>query len=148
MPPVAVAAVATAAAVGGTLYSVSQQKKAAKANQAASALDRQRMNLQSARDRRDAIKAARTAYAASQTVAANQGASGTSSAEGSLGSIVSQATTNLSFLDRYGTLTDQASEQIGKANAYNSRAQIGSAVADLGWTVAGNSNQIAKVWGR
>jgi uncharacterized protein HemX len=147
MPPVAVAAVATAAAIGGTVYSVSQQRKAAKAQARASALDRQRMNLQSARERRDAIKAARQAYAASQTAAANQGASGTSGAEGALGSIMSQATTNLSFLDRYNVLTDQASEAIGQANSAQSRAATGGAIAELGWSVFSNSNKIAKIWG-
>lgn len=147
MPPVAIAAVAAGAAIGGTVYSVNQQKKAAKANAQAAALDRQRMNLQNARERRDAIKAARQAFAASQTAAANQGAMDTSGAQGALGSIVSQATTNLSFLDRYNTLTDQASEAIGRANAASSRAAIGGAVADLGWTAFSNSSRIGKIWG-
>lgn len=148
MPPVAIAAVGMAAAVGGTIYSVNQQKKAEKANQQAAALDRQRMNLQNARERRDAIKAARQAAAQSQTAAANQGAMDTSGAQGALASIVSQGATNLSFLDRYNILTDQASEAVGRANAASSRAAIGGSVADLGWTAFSNSKTISKVWGR
>lgn len=147
MDPISIAIVATTAAVGGTMYSIDQQKKASKQNRAAAEMDRKRMNLQSARDRRDAIKAARSAYGASQTAAANQGALGTSASQGALASIDSQAGSNLSFLDRYGSLTDQASVAIGRANDYNSNAAVGSAVAQLGWSVAGNSNSVAKIWG-
>ena len=104
------------------------------------------MNLQSARERRDAIKASRQAYAQSTQNAENQGASMTSSSIGGLGSIQSQLSSNLSFLDQFNTLTDQASVQIGIANKYTSRAQTAEAIGGLANTVAGNSNTISKVW--
>lgn len=104
------------------------------------------MNLQSARERRDAIKASRLAYAQASQNAENQGASFTSSSEGGLGSIQSQLAGNLSFLDQYNTLTDQASVQIGIANRYNSRAATADAIGGLANTVFSNSSTISKVW--
>jgi len=150
MPPIAIAAVGMGLMAGGTIYSAQQQSKANKANAKAAELDRKRMNLQSARERRDAIKASRLAHSGAQQTAENQGAAMTSSSEGGLGSIQSQSGSNLSFLDRYNTLTDAASTQIGIANKYNNRAQTGAAVANLGGTIFSSSDTIgkmAKVWG-
>ena len=148
MPPVAIAAVALGTVAVGTAVQVQQGRKAAKANAAASALDRQRMNLQNARERREAIKATRAANAQIQQGAENQGAAYTSGAAGGQGSVVSQGAANLSFLDQYNTLTDMASIQLGRANRAQSRAAEAGAVADLGWAVFGQKNNITKVWGQ
>lgn len=148
MTPVAIAAVALGVTAAGTAVQIQQGRKAAKANAAASALDRQRMNLQSARERREAIKATRAANAQIQQGAENQGAAYTSAAAGGQGSVASQGAANLSFLDQYTTLTDMASIQVGRASRAQGRAAEAGAVADLGWTVFGQQNNIAKVWGR
>lgn len=136
-------------AVGGvSAYQTNRnQKKAAKANEQAAALDRKRMNLQSARERREAAKASRLAYANAQMAATNQGAGGTSSAAGGQGSIISQFSSNLSFLDRYNTLTDQASVQIGYANKFEQKARTWNAVSDLSWKVFNNSTTLANMAG-
>lgn len=148
MPPIAIAAVALGVAAVGTAVQIKQGQKAAKANAAAAELDRKRMNLQSARERREAIKAARTAQATVAQNAENQGSAGTSGAEGGAGSIVSQGGANLSFLDQYTSLTDQASIQVGRAGRAQNRANQAGAVADLGWAVFNQSNNIGKVWGQ
>jgi len=147
MPPVAIAAVALGTAAVGTAVQIQQGRKAAKATAAAAALDRQRMNLQSARERREAIKATRAANAQIQQGAENQGAAYTSGAAGGQGSVQSQGAANLSFLDQYNTLTDMASIQLGRANRAQSRGAEAGAIADLGWAVFGQQNNIAKVWG-
>lgn len=148
MPPVAIAAVSLGAVAVGTAVQIQQGRKAAKATAAASALDRQRMNLQSARERREAIKATRAANAQIQQGAENQGAAYTSAAAGGQGSVASQGASNLSFLDQYTTLSDMASIQLGRANRAQSNAATGGAVADLGWAVFGQQNNVAKVWGQ
>jgi hypothetical protein len=138
--PVAVAAVAVAAV--GTGYSIyageranKQQKKAAKAEQA-------RSDLQYARQRRDAIREARAAYASSQQSAENQGVANSSSALGGQASIAAQLGSNLSFLDQYKVYTDQASAALASSASWNNRAQTGSQIAGLAMDVAGNANAI------
>ena len=142
----AIAATALAVSAGSTIYSANQQNKASKANQAAAGLDRQRMNLQVAREKRDAIKAARFSYAQAQQGAENQGAQYSSSSEGGLGSIQSQLGSNLSFLDQNQILADAASVQIGIANKYQSRARTADAVGSVANSVFANSDTISKVW--
>lgn len=146
MPPAALAVAALTVSAGATLYSANQQSKAAKAGERSAALDRQRMNLQVAREKRDAIKAARIAYATSQQTAENQGSSGSSSSEGGLGSIQSQLSSNLSFLDQNQVLADAASVQIGIANRYMSRARTADAVGSVANSVFNNSDTLSKVW--
>lgn len=142
----AIAATALAVSAGATIYSANQQNKAGKANQQAAALDRQRMNLQAAREKRDAIKAARLAGAQTQQTAENQGASMSSSAAGGQGSIQSQLASNLSFLDRDMVLADAASVQIGYANKFQSKARTGDAIASVANSVFNNSDTLSKVW--
>lgn len=123
-----------------------QSGKAAKANQQAATLDRQRMNLQSARERRDAIRQARLAAAQATMSAETQGVSGSSGAQGGVGSIQSQLNSNLSFLDRYNTLTDMASQQIGYANKFEQKARTGQAVSQLAQTVFNNTPTLSEMW--
>ena len=141
-----IALVGLGAATAGTVYSGVQQSKAAKATQRSAALDRQRMNLQNARERREAVRASRLASATAEMAAANQGVQGTSSAQGGQASIVSQLNSNLSFLDRFNTLSDQASQQIGYANKFSQRASVGQSVSNLGWQVFSNSNTLSDIW--
>lgn len=148
MPPVAIAAVALGTAAVGTAIQIDQSRKAAKATANASKLDAQRSNLQRARERREAIKATRSAQAQIMSNAENQGAAYTSGAAGGQGSVASQGNANLSFLDQYGTLSDMASIQLGRANKYQNNAATAGAVADLGWAAASQSSNIAKVWGK
>jgi Ni/Co efflux regulator RcnB len=130
MGPV-VAAVAIATSVGGTIASVQQSKKAAKAQRQANRLTRQRNQLERSRARREAIRNSRQSFARAQNSAANQGVLDTSGSKGGLGSIQSQTNANLSFLDQSGRLADQASVKLGIANLYQQKSQTSGAVAGL-----------------
>ena len=136
MPVVAVAAVVGAAAVvGGTIYSASQTAKQGKAQRRQYKFERQLAQNQAAKQRRDAIRAARIAGADLAQFAETTGGSTSSSFLGAMGSIQSQLTANLSFLDTNQKLADQASIQAGKAAQAATNASIGSAVAGLGASV-------------
>ena len=141
-----IALVGLGAAAAGTVYSGVQQGRAAKATQRSAALDRQRMNLQNARERREAVRQSRLASAQAEMAASNQGVQGSSSAQGGQASIVSQLSSNLSFLDRFNTLSDQASQQIGYANKFQQKAQTGQAISNLGWQVFSNSSTLSDMW--
>lgn len=104
------------------------------------------MNLQSARERRDAIKAARLANAQAVLAGESQGVSGSSGVAGGVGSIQSQLNSNLSFLDRSNTLTDMASQQIGYANKFEQKARTGAAVGQLAQTIFQNTATINDMW--
>jgi hypothetical protein len=148
MPPaIAIAAVGLAVSTVGTVAAISQGNKAANAQREAQKYTRQQDNLSAARNRREAIRAARQSYANAQQSAENQGAADTSSARGGQSSIVSQINSNLSFLDQYSTLGDMASVQLGRAAQFKANADTASSVAGLGMTAFKSSNEIAKVFG-
>lgn len=50
---------------------------------------------------------------------------------------MSQANSNLSFLDTFNKISDMASEELGKAQKYSSNAQTGGAIAGLATQGAG-----------
>lgn len=146
-----IAAVATVAgataAVVGTVKSVQAQKKQSRANQQQFGYQRAMDNSRAARERVQAIRAARLSAGAAQQGAANQGALNTSASLGGLGSIVSQLDANLSFLDTNNRLSDQASVAAGKAAKYGAAAQVWGAVAGAGmdlFSAAGGTGAIKK----
>lgn len=147
----AVAAVVGAgAAVVGTINSANAEKKANAAQQQSIAMERQKTQLQSMRQRMDAIRTARDAYANTQQAAENQGVSSSSAAQGGQGSIFSQMTGNLSFLDQYGFLSDQSAKFIGQAQNYQSKASMWNSVAGAGfelYSTAGGAKAIGKGFG-
>ena len=147
MPPaLIVAAVGLGAAAVGTVASISNATKSANRQKEASKLDQQRNNLAAAKERRDAIRAARQAYATAAQAGENQGASTTSASQGGLSSIGSQINSNLSFLDGYKALTDAASVQLGQAAAFNTKANMWGSVAAAGKSVANSSTDIAAIF--
>ena len=89
----AVAGVAT----GASIY---QGAQATKAQNKSLQFQRQQSALQNAMQKRQAIRQARIAAGNSQQTAATAGVSNSSSAEGAYGSIQSQLSGNLSFLDQ------------------------------------------------
>lgn len=138
-----IAVIGAGLAVGGTAYSVSQQRKAEKAQRRAGQLNKQRQQMQDALARRETIREARIARARSVQAAANQGVSSSSAAQGGAGSIISQGNVNLSFLDQQAMSRDQAGNYIGQAQRYTYRAQTGQSVAGLGASLFSNSDAIA-----
>lgn len=118
-------------AVAGTAASYDAQQKSAKAQRQANDLQQRQAELTAARNRREAIRAARVAQARSAVVAEGQGAALTSSASGAAGAIVSQTNSNLSFLDQYGNISDQIASTIGKAQKFDAQANTYGAIANL-----------------
>lgn len=142
-PAVIIAGASLAVAAVGTASSISSQKKQAKFQKKANQAQRAQDNLRAARERKEAIRAARASRGMAQQAAVNQGAEGSSVSLGGLGSIDSQLGSNLSFLDQFNSLSDQASVSLGKANQHGANAQTASAVAGFGMTVFSNSQGIS-----
>lgn len=149
MPPaLIVAGIGAGVAAVGTGYSIYAGERANKQAKKATKLERQRNSLAEARQKRDAIRQARGAYAAAQAAAENQGVSTSSSAAGGQGAIVSQLESNLSFLDQYGFISDQASKALGKAQSWTSSARLGESVANIGMTAVQHSQGISDAFGK
>lgn len=130
------AALVTAGVATG--YSIYSGQRAAAAQNKALGLQRQQSALQSAMQKRQAIRQARVAAAASQQTAESTGASTSSAAEGGQGSIFSQLSGNLSFLDQNQVLADQASVQLGKANIFAARSKTADQIAGAAVQVYGS----------
>jgi hypothetical protein len=144
----AVAAVAGAGvAVVGTVSSIKAQKKAANAQQDQFKYQRAMDNNRAARERVQAIRAARLSYGGAQQAAVNQGAQNSSASLGGLGSIASQLNSNLSFLDTNNRISDQATAAGARAAKYGAAAEVWGSVANFGMQVfdaAGGVDAIKK----
>lgn len=142
----AISAVLATVAVGTTAASISSTQQAAKqANKAAEA-QRKQQELAAARERANAIRQARMAYATSAQGAETAGASLSSSSLGGLGSIQSQLTSNLSFLDKNQQLADQGSIALGKMRSAEANASSFGAVAGLAIQGVGMSSSASKIF--
>lgn len=109
-------------------FGIKASKRAAKAQEQGNELERQRQNLAAAKERRDLLRKARVSRADAKNNAAAQGVSTSSAAQGGLGSIESQFSSNLSFLDNYNLITDQASKRMSEYRYYQQKAQRTSAL--------------------
>ena len=138
MPVIPIAAgVAAAAAVVGTAKTISSQNKANKLAKEQFAYEKQLNNNKVARERRDAVRAARLTGGSILQAANNQGASESSAALGAQGSIISQLDSNLSFLDTSKKLTDLAGQaSVQRQGALNTASNWG-AVTNLSMQVFG-----------
>ena len=136
----AIQAIVAGAAVVGAASSVStmqNQEKAAKEQRRAAELQRQRDRAAQQRQRAAAIRETRLASARATQAAVNQGVAGSSGAQGGVGSIISQGTANISFLDQSARVGDQISESLGRAATYRQRAQTAQGVGQLAGQVVG-----------
>lgn len=132
----AVAAVAGAgAAVVGTAKSISAQKKAARAQGEQFKYQRAMDNNRAARERVQAVRAARLSYGQTSQAAVNQGAENSSASLGGLGSIASQLNSNLSFLDTNNRISDLATAAGARASKAGAAAEVWGSVANLGMKV-------------
>lgn len=148
----AVSTIIAGAALGvgavGAYNSYNAQKDQARYARQANEFQQKQANLQNARAKRDAVRAARISYAQAQNASATQGVMDSSSSQGGLSSIASQASDNVSFLDQYGFFSDQASKALGKANAAGASSAMWGSVANLGFSVFSNAEGIAKTFGQ
>lgn len=141
MPPaVAIAAVGTAIAIGGAVGQMSAASKQAKAAKKANRFERQKNELQSARQKMEAVREGRRSAATAAQNAENQGVAGSSIGQGGVGSIISQTNSNLSFLDRYGYMSDQASKFLQKSADYQAKGQMWGAIAGIGEKIASHGS--------
>lgn len=146
---VAVGAVAVAG--GSAIAANKMAKKQVKAQNEALQYQRQQNDLQAARQRRDAVRAARMARANAQNSAATQGVMESSGNLGGLGSIQSQLNDNISFLDQYNQYSDMASQALGRANEFGRRGQLAQTIGGFAMSVFGSADYIggmaSKVFG-
>lgn len=119
-----------------SMKAASAQRKSAAAAQESNKIQRQKMQLEQAREKRETVRAARIARGRAINAAASQGVMDSSGAQGGVGSIGSQLNYNLSFLDQQGTLADQASAALGRSRMHQSRANTYSSLANLAWKAA------------
>jgi hypothetical protein len=63
--------------------------------------------------------------------AANQGVSNSSAAQGGIGSIQSQLSSNVSFLDNFNLISDQASAKLGEMRKHEAKAAAAKARTSL-----------------
>lgn len=123
-------------ATGSTAASIQATQNAAKQSNRAAEAQRKQQELAAARERANAIRQARMAYAANAQGAETAGASMSSASMGGLGSIQSQLNSNISFLDKNQQLADQGSIALGKMRSAEANASSFGAVAGLAMQTA------------
>lgn len=139
MPVAAVAAVVAVAATGVSIY---QGQQAAKENRRAMRVEQQRQDLAAARERRQAIKQFRIAYANTKQAGENQGVGATSAAQGGLAGIAGQLNSNLSFLDTMNAMTDLQNQHAMNAAAKQASAQMWGGVSSMAMTAYGQTDGV------
>jgi len=143
LPWITTSTVTAGAVVAGTGYSIYQGQQVNKYNKRTETTQRQMNDLAQARAKRDAIRSARAAAATARSNSENQNVAMSSGAEGGVSSIQSQLSYNLSFLDQYQTLADQASISLGKAQGAEYKMGLGDQVASLGMFGFANRDRLA-----
>lgn len=132
------AIVGAIAAVSGTAYSVSQQRKSNKAQRAASRASQRQQELKAARSRRIAFRELQRKRATAQATAAALGASGGSGAAGGYASLTSQYGAKLGYGSSMTNLSREITGFSSIAQTAQANAQTGAAVSGLGLAVAQN----------
>jgi hypothetical protein len=135
------------AALYGAAKSAKATKQQTKALQQANTFERQKTELQGARQKMEALREGRRSAAMAQQAAENQGVSGSSIGEGGVGSIQSQTGGNFTFLDRYGFYSDQASDALQRAANYGAKASMWSSVSSLGMSLFSASGGFGAIGG-
>lgn len=126
----------------GTYSTIKNQNKMVQAQKQAARFERQKQQLSETRTKIEAVRQTREALANAQQSAENQGVAASSGAQGGQGSIISQGESNLSFLDQYGFLSDQAGAALQRAMTFQSRASMWSGITDFAGKVYGATGGI------
>lgn len=124
------------AAVAAIFGAVEGSKSASAARKSQQA-QRDQQNLRAAQERRQSIRNMRMAYATAQQNQENQGVAG-GSAQGGLGSIITQGNANLSFLDdqmlaanKAGMYADKAAKHEATSNMWGSLSKLSMIGKDM-----------------
>lgn len=130
----AVTAIITSAAasVAGTVYSISQQQKAARAQEKSIRAQQQQQQLQTRRSQRAALRQQQIQMAQLRAGALGMGVTGGSALAGGAASLASQTGEALGFGSQMSGLSRQISMFNQQAVDYSTRAQTGQAIAGLG----------------
>lgn len=138
---VAVAAVGVAISAYGTVTQMEASKKAAKASRAAADAQRKQEEVAQQRERLKQVREARQQAAIALQAGTNQGAGDSSAIAGGVGSIKTQAGSNLAYINSQTALGNDLYNQnvtIRTANRESQTAQgwsnFGSAVTSVGAT--------------
>jgi len=118
--------------VAGTAASISEQRKAGKAQERAFRAEERRAEVQNVRSVRQQIRQARLAQASMTNIAAQTGAMGSSALAGGTSSIGAQLSGNLSYM-----------QDIARKNTAISNASIASARASSNAAIYGQIGQLA-----
>lgn len=127
-PFTATLAVVSAVSQGASLYKSQQADKQARR---AADLSRRQEAFKALRERRDFIRSARSTAARINQQGENAGAANTSAAQGGMASIISQAASNLSFLDQYNAFSTQIGAASSKSAKFASQANMFGGLSDL-----------------
>lgn len=162
MPPIAFAIAGLVLSVVGTAVQFQSAKKARKQAKRqfaeSNALRRQAeekqqkvADLQTLRAKRATAREAQRTRAdiIQGAVTRGAGATGGSTVPGARGSITSQLTSNLSFLDRANQLNTQTVALLGQAAEVNASiftSTIGSSIAGFGGTIFDNSEKLSSLF--
>jgi len=119
---------ASLVSTGASIYS---SNKAASATKKASQAQRRQEALAAAVQRRQQFKNYRQAAAMAVQAGENQGVADSSGAQGGQGSLRSQLSANVSFLDQQTQIADYAGRMFDKAASWQNRAQMFSGASDL-----------------
>lgn len=126
-----------------TVGSVVTQTKAASAQRKAGQAQRRQEALAAAVQRRQQIKAGRQAQALALQAGENQGVSGSSGVAGGVGSLKSQMSANLSFLDKQTGLADYAGSMFDKASRLQQTATTFGGIGQLAGAARGYGQGLA-----
>lgn len=143
----------TVAAVAGTaiggysaVKSNQNSQRARRQTERANRYQRQINDMQAARQRTEAIRAARMAYAESSISAEAAGVTDSSVAAGALGGIVSQTNSNIGFLNETKQLNDMSSEALGAAARHQGAASMWSTIGGLAMSAGNYASNSASIF--
>lgn len=136
-------AVAAVVTIGGTAYSVSEQRKGKKANQEIARRQQRQQALKAARSRRMAFRELQIKRAQAQASQAALGLSGSSGAAGGYASLTSQYGANLGYGSSMTNLSREITGFSAISQTAQSNAQTGAAVSGLGLSTFDRAPQIS-----
>ena len=135
-------AIAAVVTIGGTAYSVSEQRKSSKAQREISRRQQRQQALKAARSRRMAFRELQRKRATAQASQAALGLSGSSGAAGGLASLTSQYGANLGYSSAMTNLSQEITSFSSLAQQSLSNAQTGAAVSGLGLAAFQNAGPL------
>jgi len=136
-------AVAAVVTIGGTAYSVSEQRKGKKARQEISRRQQRQQALKAARARRMQFRELQRKRATAQASQAALGLSGSSGAAGGLASLTSQYGANLGYGSAMTNLSREITDFSAISQTAMANAQTGAAVSGLGLATFDRAPQIS-----